>query len=206
MEKAALAVGSSILSISAGGGLPVPYREGRDVRRPRGLLQTVGRHAAPAGHAVRPRDFAGDRAGPLPGRRERLPDQRNPRDQDGWREHVLSARRRLQQPGPADSLRRVPPDGDLPRRRRAGPSAAERATSSSAARLCESGDIFTQEEGGFVARRALPDGQGRRLSGHRQRRRLRLRHGQQLQLEAARGRVLIENGKPHLVRRRQTLR
>ena len=33
--------------------------------------------------------------------------------------------------------------------------------------LCESGDIFTQEEGGFVSSRPLPDGEGRRLPGHR---------------------------------------
>ena len=45
-----------------------------------------------------------------------------------------------------------------PASKRAGASALRPcATSSSAARLCESGDIFTQEEGGFVARRALPE-------------------------------------------------
>ena len=54
--------------------------------------------------------------------------------------------------------------------------------------LCESGDIFTQEEGGFVCTRELPAAAGRRLSGDRSGRRLRLRDGLELQLEAAGGR------------------
>ena len=35
-------------TISAGGGLPIPYRDGRDLRRHRRLLQAVGRHAQAA--------------------------------------------------------------------------------------------------------------------------------------------------------------
>ena len=48
--------------------------------------------------------------------------------------------------------------------------------------LCESGDIFTQEEGGFVCTRALPEAEGGRAAGDRVRRRLRLRDGLELQL------------------------
>ncbi len=71
--------------------------------------------------------------------------------------------------------------------------------------LCESGDIFTQEEGGFVARRNLP----------------RANVGDYLVLEVAGAygfvmasnynskfrpaEVLIEGGVPKLVRRRETL-
>ena len=50
--------------------------------------------------------------------------------------------------------------------------------------LCESGDIFTQEEGGFVAARRLPARRRRRTPGDRLRRGLRLRDGLELQLEA----------------------
>jgi diaminopimelate decarboxylase len=71
--------------------------------------------------------------------------------------------------------------------------------------LCESGDIFTQEEGGFVARRALPDADvgdylvigcagayGNAMASNY--------NSKPLVAE-----VLIENGQPHLVRRRQSL-
>jgi diaminopimelate decarboxylase len=70
--------------------------------------------------------------------------------------------------------------------------------------LCESGDIFTQEEGGFVARRRLPQAEvgdflvigitgayGYVMSSNY--------NSKPLVAE-----VLIENGTPHLVRKRQT--
>ena len=71
--------------------------------------------------------------------------------------------------------------------------------------LCESGDIFTQDEGGFVAHRALPEANvgdflvigyagayGYVMANNY--------NSKPLVAE-----VLIENGKTHLVRRRQTL-
>ena len=71
--------------------------------------------------------------------------------------------------------------------------------------LCESGDIFTQEEGGFVSRRPLPEAKvgdflvigcagayGYAMASNY--------NSKPLVAE-----VLIENGTPHLVRRRQTL-
>ena len=71
--------------------------------------------------------------------------------------------------------------------------------------LCESGDIFTQEEGGFVASRPLPEAKvgdflvigvagayGFVMASNY--------NSKPLVAE-----VLIENGKAHLVRRRQTL-
>jgi diaminopimelate decarboxylase len=70
--------------------------------------------------------------------------------------------------------------------------------------LCESGDIFTQEAGGVVAKRALPNAQvgdfliienagayGYVMSSNY--------NSKPLAPE-----VLIESGKPHLARRRQT--
>ncbi len=66
----------------------------------------------------------------------------------GWAQHVLPARRRLQQSGPADSLRRLPPDVD-----RAAPSGAGTdrplADVVVGGPLCESGDIFTQNRRGL---------------------------------------------------------
>ena len=71
--------------------------------------------------------------------------------------------------------------------------------------MCESGDIFTQEEGGFVSRRPLPEARvgdflvigcagayGYAMASNY--------NSKPLVAE-----VLIENGTPHLVRRRQTL-
>ena len=71
--------------------------------------------------------------------------------------------------------------------------------------LCESGDIFTQEEGGFVARRALPDGERRRLPGHRRAGAYGFVMASNYNSKPLAAEVLIENGKPHLVRRRQTV-
>ena len=50
--------------------------------------------------------------------------------------------------------------------------------------LCESGDIFTQEEGGFVCTRRLARGRGGRAAGDRMCRGLRLRDGLELQFPA----------------------
>jgi diaminopimelate decarboxylase len=71
--------------------------------------------------------------------------------------------------------------------------------------LCESGDIFTQEEGGFVARRPLPEAAvgdllvigcagayGSVMASNY--------NSKPLVAE-----VLIEDGQTHLIRRRQTL-
>jgi diaminopimelate decarboxylase len=71
--------------------------------------------------------------------------------------------------------------------------------------LCESGDIFTQEEGGFVSRRALPEAKvgdyliigiagayGYVMASN-------------YNTKPLVAEVLIESGTPHLARRRQTV-
>jgi diaminopimelate decarboxylase len=71
--------------------------------------------------------------------------------------------------------------------------------------LCESGDIFTQEEGGFVSKRSLPEAAvGDFLVigcagayGHVM--------GNNYNSKPLAPEVLIEGGQAHLVRRRQTL-
>jgi diaminopimelate decarboxylase len=71
--------------------------------------------------------------------------------------------------------------------------------------LCESGDIFTQAEGGFVTHRALPEaavgdylviGNAGAYS---------YVMGSNYNSKPLAPEVLIENGQPHLVRRRQSL-
>ena len=70
-------------------------------------------------------------------------------------QHVLSARRRLQQPGPADPVRRLSPDVD-----RARPTAARRSgrctTSSSAARCANRATSSRRKRAATSARAQLP--------------------------------------------------
>ena len=96
----------------------------RLLRRSGGLLRPLRRHAEAACRTLRPRVAAGDRAGPIPRGRERLPGGRDSRRQAAGRQHVLPVGRRLQQPRPADPLRLVSSDVDRAGRRRhaGGPS------------------------------------------------------------------------------------
>ena len=192
-----------ITTISAGGGLPVPYRSGANLRRSGRLLQTLGRHAQAAGGRVRPQADAGDRAGPLPGRRERLPGQPRFAPSSRWAttRSICSTPASTIWPGrfctaPIIRCRSCPRDG----------SGADRPLHDVVVGgpLCESGDIFTQEEGGFVCTRQLPAAEVGDYLVIEVRRRLRLRDGQQLQLQAAGRRSADRDGKPHLIRRRQT--
>ena len=116
LERVALAVGESITTISAGGGLPTPYRATDlkiDIAAYFELWDATRRRLQDAfGHAVRleiePGRYLVAESGYL-----------SPRSgqSNGWGEHVLSSRRRFQQPRPADPLWRVPPDVDRAGRR-----------------------------------------------------------------------------------------
>ena len=192
MEKAALTVGSSILSISAGGGLPVPYREGQEVCRHRSRTSSCGTRRGTGwrlqfGHEIsleiEPGRYLVAESGFL------ISEIRAMKTAGENTFYLLDAGfNNLARPilyGAYHPMAICPASGKASEPRRI---ARPCATSSSAARLCESGDIFTQEEGGFVSQRSLARGTGRRLSRHRVCRRVRLRHGQQLQLEAPCGR------------------
>ena len=72
MEKAALAVGPTVTSISAGGGLPTIYRPGDEYVNLAAYF-TLWDAAQAVGRPLWPQPRFGDRAGPLPGGRERLP-------------------------------------------------------------------------------------------------------------------------------------
>ncbi len=200
MEKFALHVGASLDTISAGGGLPVPYRQGdpgMDVDAYFALWDATRQRLAEAfGHPVRieiePGRFLAADAG-----------------------YLLTEIRAIKQMGPNtfylvdagfNTLARpvlygayhpmsLAPRDDAPREARevvvGGP-------------LCESGDIFTQEEGGYVRHQVLPDA----------------RVGETLVIEKAGAygfvmssnynskpqpaEVLIVDGKAHLARARQT--
>ena len=191
-------------TISAGGGLPIPYRAGQIATS---ISPPTSRCGTPRASGSKTRSatrcgWRSSRAATWWPRAATWSREIRAIKQHG-RQHVLPARRRLQQSGPADPLRRLSSDVD-----RARPTAtAERPLHDVVVGgpLCESGDIFTQEEGGFVCTRALPAAEVGELPGDRVRRRLRLRDGLELQQQAA-GRRSADRttAKPHLIRRRQT--
>jgi diaminopimelate decarboxylase len=205
MEKAAIRIGSSILSISAGGGLPVPYKEGQkfvDIAEYYKLWNaTRHRLATEFGHEIsleiEPGRFLVAESG-----------------------YVISEIRAIKTAGENtfylldagfNNLARpilygaYHPMAICPANVKADERARPTREVIVGGPLCESGDIFTQEEGGFVSRRPLPEAQvgdflvigcagayGYAMASNY--------NSKPLVAE-----VLIENGKPHLVRRRQTL-
>lgn len=202
MEKAALVVGSSVLSISAGGGLPIPYREGDSTIDVDAYfkLWDVTRHrlATQFGHSisleVEPGRYLVAESGFL------ISEIRAIKTAGENTFYLLDAGfNNLARPilyGAYHPMSVCPADG----------STANVQTQDVivAGPLCESGDIFTQEEGGFVAKRPLPAANvgdfliienagayGYVMSSNY--------NSKPLAPE-----VLIENGKPHLARRRQT--
>jgi diaminopimelate decarboxylase len=153
MEKAAMAVGPSVASISTGGGLPVPYRAEQtyvDLDAYFRLWDDVRRRLADRfGHPVRleiePGRYIVAESGYL------VAEIRAVKKQADNVFYLLDAGfNNLARPilyGAYHPMSVVPADGDLARPELdaivGGP-------------LCESGDIFTQEEGGLVATRRLP--------------------------------------------------
>jgi diaminopimelate decarboxylase len=207
MEQAAFQIGSSILSISAGGGLPVPYKEGQklvDIAEYYKLWNaTRHRLATQFGHEIsleiEPGRFLVAESG-----------------------YIISEIRAIKTAGENtfylldagfNNLARpilygaYHPMAICPASAGTGERGQPRSTREVivGGPLCESGDIFTQEEGGFVSSRSLPEAQvgdflvigctgayGYAMASNY--------NSKPLVAE-----VLIENGKPHLVRRRQTL-
>ncbi len=203
LEKAALEVGRTITTISAGGGLPIPYREGQsyvdldayyklwDATRKRledAFDHRVRLEIEPGRYLVAESGF--------------LVTQICAIKQMGRNTFYLldAGFNNLARPilyGAYHPMSIVPSSGSAANRRAmhdvvvGGP-------------LCESGDIFTQEEGGFVCTRSLPAAEV----------------GEYLVIECAgaygfvmgsnynskplAAEVLIKDAKPHLIRRRQT--
>lgn len=201
VEKLALEVGRTVTSISGGGGLPIPYRNEDSPVSVDGYFElwdtTRKRLAEEFGHPValelEPGRFLSAEAGYLVTEIRAVKKM-----QDNLFYLVDAGFNNLARPilyGAYHPLSVVPADGKTDRPMQevvvGGP-------------LCESGDIFTQEEGGFVSHRSLPAA----------------RVGDYLVIEAAgaygavmgsnynskplAAEVLIENGKPFLGRRRQS--
>jgi diaminopimelate decarboxylase len=153
METTALEVGRSLTSISAGGGLPVPYREGEefgDLESYFNLWDATRQKLAEAfGHEVsleiEPGRYISAEAGFL------VAEIRAVKTMGDNTYYLVDAGfNNLARPilyGAYHPMSIAPANGDTQRDLRdvvvGGP-------------LCESGDIFTQEEGGFVSRRSLP--------------------------------------------------
>jgi len=203
LEKAALEVGRSLTSISAGGGLPVPYKADQsyvDLPAYFKLWDATRKRLEDAfGHKLRleiePGRYLVAESGYLVTEICAIKRMGNNTF------YLLDAGfNNLARPilyGSYHPMAVVPKAGTVPSRPEhdvvvGGP-------------LCESGDIFTQQEGGFVCTRKLPAAQ----------------IGEQLVLENAgaygfvmgsnynskplAAEVLIDGGKAHLVRKRQTI-
>jgi diaminopimelate decarboxylase len=205
MEKAALAVGSSIISISAGGGLPVPYRVGQEFIDIAAYFEVWDgmRHrlATEFGHEIsleiEPGRYLVAESGYL------ITEIRAIKQAGENTFYLVDAGfNNLARPilyGAYHPMAICPALG----RGESGRSRRMRDVVVGGP-LCESGDIFTQEEGGVVTRRELPEAEigdflvigiagayGYVMASNY--------NSKPLVAE-----VLIENGTPHLVRKRQT--
>ena len=202
LEKAVATVGRSVTTISAGGGLPIPYRTEQtyvDIAEYFKLWDATRKRLEDRqGHKltleIEPGRYLVAESGYL------ISEIRAIKKMGGNLFYLLDAGfNNLARPilyGAYHPMSIVPADGAKERPQHdvvvGGP-------------LCESGDIFTQEEGGFVCKRTLP-----------------VAHvGEFLVLERAgaygavmasnynskplAAEVLIRDGKPHLIRQRQTV-
>jgi diaminopimelate decarboxylase len=221
MEKAALTVGRTITTISAGGGLPTPYREGQqyvdldqyfklwDASRNR-LEEKLGHKLT---LEIEPGRYLVAESGYL------VSEIRAVKRMGGNTFYLLDAGfNNLARPilyGAFHPMSVCPASTPLAGSKLVpGPGATAFSPSSASqvmhdvvvgGPLCESGDIFTQEEGGFVSKRSLPSAAV----------------GDYLIIERAgaygfvmasnynskplAAEVLIQNGQPNLIRSRQTL-
>jgi diaminopimelate decarboxylase len=201
LERVALEIGRSLTTISAGGGLPVPYKPGEVHADLSGYFQlwdaTRKKLEQTFGHRIRleiePGRYLTAESGYL------VTEVRAVKKQGG-RKYVLvdAGFNTLARPvlyGSYHPMSLCPADGA---------AAQEVEEVAVGGPLCESGDIFTQTDGGFVATRALP----------------RAAVGDYLVIEIAGAygfvmasnynskplpaEVLVDGGRPRLVRRRQT--
>ena len=201
MERVARQVGPSVTSISAGGGLPVPYDDQQDYvdldryyqlwNATRQRLEQCFQH--PVSLEIEPGRYLVAESGYL------ITEIRAVKTMGNNRFYLVDAGfHNLARPilyGAYHPMAIVPEEGSRPRPEQevvvGGP-------------LCESGDIFTQTEGGFVSRRRLPEAHV----------------GEYLVIEVAgaygqvmasnynsqplAAEVLIHQGQPHPIRARQT--
>jgi diaminopimelate decarboxylase len=205
LEKSAHVIGPSLRSISAGGGLPIDYREGRELMDVAAYFElwdaTRRRLAERFGHAlsleVEPGRYLVAESGYL------ISEIRAVKQTDENEFYLVDAGfNDLARPilyGAYHPMAISPAAGKLS----AGPLPTREVVVGGP--LCESGDIFTQQDGGYVVRRPLPAASvgdyliigiagayGSVMSSNY--------NSKPLAAE-----VLIENGQAHLIRRRQML-
>ena len=201
MVRTAQEVGRSLTSISAGGGLPIPYRENDasiDVGQYYQRWNTVRRELeGPFGHAIsleiEPGRFIAAESGFL------LAEVRAVKIMGGNLFYLVDAGfNNLARPilyGAYHPISLAPASGrdDLPMHEVVvgGP-------------LCESGDIFTQEAGGFVGRRRLPAAQVGDILIIECTGAYGFTMASNYNSKPLAPEVLIRNGQPHLVRERQS--
>ncbi len=201
MERAAADAGPAIRSISAGGGLPTIYRDTDtyvDLAAYFDLWNASRRRLEERlGHAVRleiePGRYLAAESGYL------VAEIRAVKRQDDNTFYLLDAGfNNLARPilyGSYHPMSVVPADGDTGRPERdvivGGP-------------LCESGDIFTQEEGGFVATRRLPEAHVGDLLVIECAGAYGFVMGSNYNSRPLAAEVLLDGGRMDLIRRRQT--
>lgn len=206
MERAAHVVGASIYSISAGGGLPVPYREGQqyvDLGAYFQLWDAV-RHrlANQFGHEIsleiEPGRFLSAESGYL------VSEIRAIKETGENTFYLVDAGfNNLARPilyGAYHPMAICPAEGGG-----ASGSSRPRRNVIVGGPLCESGDIFTQEEGGFVTTRSLPEAKVGDLLVIGVAGAYGYAMASNYNSKPLVAEVLIENGRANLVRRRQTL-
>lgn len=154
MEQAVAAVGRTLTTISSGGGLPVPYKSGEafiDLQQYFDLWDaTRNRISESLGHRVRleiePGRYLVAEAGCL------IAEVRAVKRMGGNRFYLVDAGfNDLARPamyGAHHPIAICPQDGS--------PTERPEVEAIVGGPLCESGDIFTQQEGGFVCTRQLP--------------------------------------------------
>jgi diaminopimelate decarboxylase len=201
LEQAAAEVGPTVRSISVGGGLPTIYRPTDtyvDLAAYYAMCDAARRRLEERfGHSVRleiePGRYLVAESGYL------VTEIRAIKQQDDNTFYLLDAGfNNLARPilyGSYHPMSIVPADGDMHRPERevivGGP-------------LCESGDIFTQEEGGFVCTRRLPEAKVGELLVIECVGAYGFVMGSNYNSRPLAAEVLIDSGLVHLVRRRQT--
>ena len=201
MEKVAKTVGASLTSISVGGGLPVVYQEGDgyvDLREYFRLCDDMRKRLQDKfGQAIRleiePGRFLVAECGYL------IAEIRAVKQQDDNTFYLVDAGfNNLARPilyGAYHPMSIVPADGNTDRPQQdviiGGP-------------LCESGDIFTQEEGGFVVTRRMPEASVGELLVIECAGAYGAVMGSNYNSKPQAAEVLIRDGQARLIRRRQT--
>lgn len=196
-------LGRDLHAISAGGGIPIPYRAGDGTIDLEQLWQVwdSGRHSVQeiVGHTVQleiePGRFLVGEAGCL------LAEVRTVKEMGKNRFVLVDAGfDNLMRPamyGSHHEISILDPDG--------GPAEGPARPTVVGGPLCESGDVFTQEEGGVVAPRSLPPARVGGLAVFHDTGAYGASMASNYNSRTLAPEILVENGVPRLIRRRQTI-